>query len=342
MGAPRLTVPRPAGSPLLRGEEASSCWTYDPRRTRRAAARGAAGSCPAVGGGAGGGRGACRARQRNADRPARLVGAAVAATPRPGARSPTGASRRAPASERFLVDVGDGEAIVEIEAKQNWDRHGWVIDGDFQSTNGTSSVADPTDSDLPARLRVAVDYCADGTVTTTTAEEGGRILAVSFDMGSLYVCDTTLEHTPDNDAAFRQDDTPADFHGDVRQLRVAPPRSPPPRRPAPPASSTASAATSTGITSCSSWPSATASRPTTSRCASAGSVPPTTTPERPRGRPRPGHRANTTPTTPTSAYEALSVQYLAGDGEAVVDSCYLGPGDRDLDDLGVAAGGCGG
>ena len=61
---------------------------------------------------------------------------------------------------------------------------------------------------------MAVDYCADGTVTTTTADDDGRVLAVAFEMGSLYVCDTTLEHTADNDAAFHQDDTPADFHGE--------------------------------------------------------------------------------------------------------------------------------
>ena len=117
------------------------------------------------------------------------------------------------ASERFLIDVGDGDAVVSVMAKQNWDRHGWLIDGDFQSTNGTSSVSDPADGDRPASLRVAVDYCADGTVTTTTADEDGRVLALAVEMGSIVVCDTTLEHTADNDAASRQDDTPADFHG---------------------------------------------------------------------------------------------------------------------------------
>jgi hypothetical protein len=71
------------------------------------------------------------------------------------------------ASENFLVDIGDGEAMVAVQAKQNWDRSGWIIDGDFQSTNGTSSVADQQDGDRPARLAVKVDYCADGTITTT-------------------------------------------------------------------------------------------------------------------------------------------------------------------------------
>ena len=50
--------------------------------------------------------------------------------------------------ERFLIDVGDGEAVVSVKAKQNWDRHGWLVNGDFQSTNGTSSVADQSVGDL--------------------------------------------------------------------------------------------------------------------------------------------------------------------------------------------------
>src|SRR5690606_23553657 len=121
---------------------------------------------------------------------------------------------------RLLVDIGDGEAIVSIKAKQNHDSHGWWINGDFQSTNGTSSVSDPGDGSAPARLVVAVDYCADGLVTTDVTGDGGdneggepMVTAVRFDMGELYVCDTSLEHTQTNDAAFRQDDTPRDFHG---------------------------------------------------------------------------------------------------------------------------------
>ena len=39
------------------------------------------------------------------------------------------------------------------------------------------------------------------------------------------------------------------------------------------------------------------------------------------------------PDDPSATYEALSIQYLAGDGEAVTDACYLDPGARDLDDL---------
>jgi hypothetical protein len=45
------------------------------------------------------------------------------------------------ASEDFLIDIGDGEAMVVVQAKQNWDRSGWIINGDFQSTNGTSRMA---------------------------------------------------------------------------------------------------------------------------------------------------------------------------------------------------------
>ena len=39
------------------------------------------------------------------------------------------------------------------------------------------------------------------------------------------------------------------------------------------------------------------------------------------------------PDDPDVSYEALSIQYLAGDGEAVADSFYLDPGARDLDEI---------
>ena len=240
------------------------------------------------------------------------------------------------ASERFLVDVGDGEAIVEVEAKQNWDRHGWVIDGDFQSTNGTSSVSDPTDSDLPARLQVAVDYCADGTVTTTSAEDGGQVLAVSFDMGSLYVCDTTLEHTAENDAAFRQDDTPADFHGAFVSFVGR-------------AAEITAAASACPTSELERFRSDEYRDYVVQQLAERHGVAPDDV-EVSVGRVgasdddtrsaleaalgRVAERRD--PDDPDVTYEALSVQYLAGDGEAVVDSCYLDAGGRDLDDLGVA------
>lgn len=242
------------------------------------------------------------------------------------------------ASERFLVDIGDGEAIVEVKAKQNWDRHGWLIDGDFQSTNGTSSVADPTDGDLPARLGVTVDYCADGTVTTTTADDGGRVLAVSFEMGSLYVCDTTLEHTTENDAAFRQDDTPADFHGEFVSFVSR-------------AAEITAAASACPIEELERFRSddyrayvaeqlgarhGLAADDVEVTVGRVGSSDEATRSELDEALGRVTERRD--PEDPDVSYEALSIQYLAGDGEAVVDSCYLDPGARDLDDLGDPAG----
>src|SRR5262245_44060247 len=56
------------------------------------------------------------------------------------------------ASEEFLIDIGDGEAFISVKARQNHDKPGNIFSGDFQSTNGTSSVADPDDRDSPARL----------------------------------------------------------------------------------------------------------------------------------------------------------------------------------------------
>ena len=37
----------------------------------------------------------------------------------------------------------------------------------------------------------------------------------------------------------------------------------------------------------------------------------------------------------SKTYDALTIQYLIGDGEAVTDSCYQDAGDRALDDLGT-------
>jgi hypothetical protein len=39
------------------------------------------------------------------------------------------------------------------------------------------------------------------------------------------------------------------------------------------------------------------------------------------------------PDDPSKIYEALTIQYLSGEGEAVTDSCYRDPGGRALDDL---------
>ena len=244
------------------------------------------------------------------------------------------------ASERFLVDIGDGEAVVEVEARQNWDRHGWIIDGDFQSTNGTSSVADPDDRDLPARLRVAVDYCADGSLTTTRDAEGGGLLALSFEMGSLFVCDTTLEHTTGNDAAFRQDDTPADFHGEFVSFVAR-------------AAEITAAASACPTEELERFRTDEYRRYVEQQLAdrhglaaedvevSAGRVGESdedTRAELETALGRVTERRD--PDDPDITYEALSIQYLAGDGEAVVDSCYLDPGARDLDEIaaGSAAG----
>lgn len=241
------------------------------------------------------------------------------------------------ASERFLVDVGDGEAVVAVEAKQDWDTPGWLVDGDLQPTNGTSSVSDPAARGNPARLRVAVDYCADGTLATTRADADGRVLALDVDLGSLVVCDTTLEHTPGNDAAFRQDDTPASFHGDfvsfvARAAEVTAAASACPRdelrrflgddyrafvarqlaaRYRVPAEDVR---VTGGTIGSSDEGTRRSLRQALERVA-----------------------ARRDPDDPDVRYDALTVQYLAGDGEAVTDSCYLDTGGRDLDRLGAGA-----
>ena len=243
------------------------------------------------------------------------------------------------ASERLLVDIGDGEAVVSVKAKQNHDSHGWLINGDFQSTNGTSSVSDPGDGDAPARLAVTVDYCADGLVTTeaTPAEDDrpDRVTAVRFDMGELYVCDTTLEHTEANDAAFRQDDTPRDFHGAFVSFVAR-------------AAEATAAAAACPTEELDRYRTAEYTAFVRDRLAeryrlSASDVE-VTAGEIGRSDETTREDLRTAldrvvslqdPEDPSVHYEALSIQYLAGDGEAVTDACYLDPGERDLDDLGT-------
>jgi hypothetical protein len=239
------------------------------------------------------------------------------------------------ASERFLVDIGDGEAVVDVEAKQDWDRHGWLIDGDWQSTNGTSSVSDPDDRDRPAGLRVGVDYCADGTITTTTgAEDDGRVLAVAFEMGALAVCDTTLEHTAANDAAFRQDDTPADFHGRFvsfvsRAAEITAAASACPRE-------------ELGRFRTDEYREFAAEQLARRYGLAADDVEVTVgeigeSSDETRDQLQAALDSVTSlqdPDDPDVRYEALTIRYLAGDGEAVTDSCYLDAGSADLDTLG--------
>jgi len=243
------------------------------------------------------------------------------------------------ASERLLVDIGDGEAVVSVKAKQNHDSSGWWINGDFQSTNGTSSVSDPDDGDAPARLAVAVDYCADGLITTEAAEgddDGSDrvVTAVRFDMGELYVCDTTLEHTEANDAAFRQDDTPRDFHGAFVSFVAR-------------AAETTAAAAACPVEELDEFRTDDYTAFVRDRLAdryglaasdvevAAGEIGASDEATRDELRTALDRVISLQdPDDPSVRHEALSIQYLAGDGEAVTDACYLDPGGRDLDDLG--------
>lgn len=240
------------------------------------------------------------------------------------------------ASEDFLIDIGDGEATVSVKAKQNWDKPGNIISGDFQSTNGTSSVADPRDGGEPASLKIKIDYCSDGLITTFTPvnpDKGGPDQQIRFEMGHLYVCNTTLEHSRGNDAAFKQDDTPNIFHGEFV----------------------------TFVARAVEWTAAAAACPTKElakfqstefldhvRDQLAGQFGlPASSIEVVKG--TPGHSDARTqrslrrrledyanaedPDHPSREYEALDIQFLSTDEEAVKDACYRDPGRRKLDDL---------
>jgi hypothetical protein len=238
------------------------------------------------------------------------------------------------ASENFLIDIGDGEATVAVQAKQNWDRSGWLINGDFQSTNGTSSVADPRDRGGPARLAVKVDYCADGTITTTEGDADDPATSIRFAMRRLYVCDATLEHTTANDSAFKQDDTPNDFHGSF-------------------VSFVARAAEATAAASACPADELAKYRTEEYRSFVRGQLAdrfrlPVANVEVVAGRiggsdgetqrdlraALEGVANKRDPDDPSKTYEALTIQYLSGEGEAVTDSCYRDAGGRALDDLG--------
>lgn len=128
------------------------------------------------------------------------------------------------ATDTLLMKVGEGEATVSIKAHQDWDRPGNFTDGDFQSTNGTASVRDPDDRDQPATVTVRVEYCAEATTTRATqlGDDGDTGPPandeITLAMGDLFVCDVEWLPTAENEAAFAQDDTPADFQGQFEEL----------------------------------------------------------------------------------------------------------------------------
>jgi hypothetical protein len=238
------------------------------------------------------------------------------------------------ASENFLIDIGDGQAVVAVEAHQDHDTSGWLINGDCQSTNGTSSVADPDDRDQPARLSVTVDYCAEGTISTTAPDDGGGVDSVTFDMGEIFVCGSQLEHTPDNDAAFQQDDTPSDFHGDFVSFVAGAAEATAAAAPCP----TDELARYRGAEYSDYVRTQLAERfgvPESAVTVRTGRVGGTDDDTQQQLRDDLESYANKRdPRDPEREYEALSIDYLSsGDGDAVTDSCWKAPGGTDLDDL---------
>ncbi|MEK7603434.1 MAG: hypothetical protein AAB459_04310 [Patescibacteria group bacterium] len=119
------------------------------------------------------------------------------------------------ASTELMFEIGRGNAIVAAKAKQNHDKKGGLFSGDFQGTNGTSFVRDPDDHDEPAKLNVEMRYCAGGLIekSTTKPHNGESQITAKFELGDIFVCDAILRHSEENDAAFAQDDTSAEFHG---------------------------------------------------------------------------------------------------------------------------------
>lgn len=241
------------------------------------------------------------------------------------------------ASEELLVDIGNGEAVVAVKAKQDHDKPGSILSGDFQPTNGTSSVADPDDRDVPANLVVKTDYCADGLITTTESpgEDGeDPVVEVRFEMGELFVCDTTLEHTAANDAAFRQDDTPTDFHGEFVAFVAG-------------AAEATAAAAPCPRDELGRFADPELLRYLEEQLAQRFELPRSRV-EVVAGQPGQSDTATQRelrdqlesyanrqdPEDPSQTYEALTIEYLSSsEGDAVEDSCYRDPGERDLETL---------
>lgn len=240
------------------------------------------------------------------------------------------------ASERFLVDIGNGEAVVSVRARQNHDTPGNIFSGDFQSTNGTSSVADPDDGDLAASLRVRVDYCAEGVITAEEAPDadtGETTTSITFDMGELFVCNTTLEHTVANDAAFKQDDTPNDFHGRFVNFIAS-------------AVESVAAAAACPTDELERFTDEELIDYVEGQLAEQFDVPrrqvevvpgtPGRSDEATRQDLRErleSYASRRDPDHPSRTFEALSIEYLSSDAEAVEDSCYRDPGATELDTL---------
>jgi hypothetical protein len=240
------------------------------------------------------------------------------------------------ASDTFLVDIGDGEATVSVKAKQDWDTPGGIFSGDFQFTNGTASVADPKDRGNPAALKVKVDYCSDGLVTTFTPvnpDANGPDKRIRFEMGHLYVCATTLEHTRLNDAAFKQDDTPNIFQGEFVTFVAR-------------AVEWTAAAAACPTEELAKFQTDAFLRHTRQQLADQFGMPVTAV-EVVKG--TPGHSAPQMqrslrrrlesyanardPEHPSKQYKALDIQYLSTDKEAVKYACYRDPGSHSLKDI---------
>jgi hypothetical protein len=179
-----------------------------------------------------------------------------------------------------------------------------------------------------------VDYCADGTITTTETRGDDPVTSITFAMGRLYVCDTTLEHTAANDSAFKQDDTPNDFHGSFVSFVAG----------AAEATAAASACPTDELAKFRTGEYRSFVReqlaerlrlPVANVAVVAGRIGGSDDATQRELRAALESFANKRdPDDPSKTYEALTIQYLSGDGEAVTDSCYNDAGGRQLDDLG--------
>jgi hypothetical protein len=114
-------------------------------------------------------------------------------------------------SNRLVIPIGRGVATVAVQAAQNYDKKGGILDGDFQSTNATVKVDDHGN---PAAMPVTMEYCSDGYIEVNKAGNGD-VKNVTYHVGSLGVCGAHLDFGDSNVSnKFNQDSAPKTFFGD--------------------------------------------------------------------------------------------------------------------------------
>ncbi len=123
-------------------------------------------------------------------------------------------------STSFRVQVGTGTAIVPTFALQEYDKRGTILNGDFKKgPNGKSYARDPQDNNIPADIRVTMQYCADGKVSERGQKlengENGPVEEIYIYVGQVAICNgyVDMANVYNATAIGESEDVPKDRHG---------------------------------------------------------------------------------------------------------------------------------